>query len=386
MLRLVIAAFVLAALPRLAAAQEHDHAKMLRDQALANGQWVTMQDGDVFVMFNHQSSARGGDEAVAPNWWMLMASRQTPHGTITLESMLSLDPATVGGKGYRELFQTGESYQGEPNIDRQHPHDFFMALSASWRIPLAADTSLTFSGGPVSSPALGPPAFMHRASAFDNPMAPLTHHLFDSTHLSFGVATASLEHGPWTIEGSVFNGREPDEHRWDFDFGKMDAVSGRLWFKPNAQWAFQVSTGHLVHPEQFEPGDVQRTTVSGSWTRTRGSAFDAITAGFGHNDSTSEGPRSGGFVEAAHHAGASTIYGRVEILTIDPHIAGVTGTSFTIGGVRDILSAHGLAAGIGASFTLMTMPVLLDPFYGSHPTGVQVFFRLRPAGHMVNMQ
>jgi hypothetical protein len=302
--------------------------------------------------------------------------------------MLSLDPATVGSDGYRELFQSGELYQGEPLLDRQHPHDLFMALSASWRVSLPASTSLTFSGGPVSSPALGPIPFMHRASAFDNPMAPLTHHLFDSTHISFGVASAAIEHGPWTLEGSVFNGREPDEHRWDFDFARMDSVSARLWFKPSAAWAFQVSTGHLVHPEQFEPGDAQRTTASASWTRVSGETIDAITAGFGSSDGPeAQFVRNGAFVEGARHIRGNTVYTRIELLKIDPHIAGVNAASFTIGGVRDILSRHGLEGGIGAAATLAVMPALLDPFYGAHPMGFQVFFRLRRAAHdMVNMR
>jgi len=386
MFRLIAALVVLLAAAPAAVAQEHDHAKMLRDQAAAGG-WQLMQDGSVFLMFNHQSSARGGDEVIAPNWWMLMASRKTSRGTVTFEGMLSLDPATVGGDGYRELFQTGEVYRSEPFIDRQHPHDLFMGLSASWRIPLPASTSLTFSGGPVGAPALGPIPFMHRASALDNPMAPLTHHLLDSTHISFGVASAAIERGPWTLEGSVFNGREPDEDRWDFDFGRMNSTSARLWFKPNAQWAFQVSTGHLVHPERFEPGDAQRTTASASWTRVTGQTIDAITAGVGSSD----GPepdfvRNGAFVEGAHHFGGNTLYGRIEILKIDPHIAAVNAASFTVGGVRDILSRHGVECGIGAALTLATMPALLDPFYGAHPMGFQVFFRLRRAEHMVNMQ
>ena len=65
-----------------AAAQEHDHAKMLRDLQAAAG-WQLTQDGDVFLMFNHQSGDRGGNEFVAPNWWMLMAARKTSHGTIS---------------------------------------------------------------------------------------------------------------------------------------------------------------------------------------------------------------------------------------------------------------------------------------------------------------
>ena len=386
MLKAIGRAALLLAAAHSAAAQEHDHAKMLREMAAGSG-WQLMQDGTVFVMFNDQSGARGGTDVVAPNWWMLMAARKTSHGMITFNAMLSLDAVTVGGDGYRELFQTGEVYRGEPLIDRQHPHDLFMGLSASWRVPLPASTSLTFSGGPAGAPALGPIAFMHRASAFDNPMAPLTHHLFDSTHISFGVASAAVEHGRWTLEGSVFNGREPDENRWDFDFAPMDSVSGRLWFKPDAQWAFQVSTGHLVHPEHFEPGNAQRTIVSASWTRVSGQTIDAITAGFGSNDGPEQDfVRNGAFVEGARHIGANTVYGRIEVLKIDPHIAGVNGAAFTIGGVRDILTRRGFESGIGSAVTLNVMPALLDPFYGAHPVGFQVFFRLRRAEHMVNMQ
>src|SRR5262245_12675712 len=263
------------ALARTAHAQEHDHAKMLREMAAEKG-WVFVQDGVVWAMYNDQSGDRGGREFVAPDWWMLMAMRKTPHGMVTLEGMLSLDPLTVGDDGYRELFQAGESFHGNAIVDRQHPHDFFMRLQAAWTVPLSTTTSLTLTGAAVGSPALGPIPFMHRASAFDNPMAPLTHHLFDSTHVPYGLATAAVDRGPWAIEGSVFNGREPDDRRWDFDFGPMDSVSARLWFKPTARWAFQVSTGHLVSPEQLEPGDLERTTASAQWTRVNGNNLASI--------------------------------------------------------------------------------------------------------------
>ena len=368
-----------------AVAQEHDHAKMLRDMQAAAG-WQLMQDGVVTAMFNDQGSPRGGKEFVVPNWWMLMATRKTARGTLTLTGMASLDAATVGGDGYREIFQAGEVYQGRPVVDRQHPHDLFMQLSASWRVPVSTSTDVTLTGAPVGSPALGPIAFMHRASAFDNPMAPLTHHLFDSTHISFGVVSAAIDHGPWTVEGSVFNGREPDEHRWDFDFGRLDSVSGRLWFKPNAEWALQVSTGHLVAPELLEPGNIERTTASASWTRAGGGNVESVTFGYGRNDTSYSTPRVGAFLEGVRHTGPNTIYGRLEVTDLDHAIAEVAVTAFTVGGVRDILSGHGFESGVGAAVTLYATPALLDPSYGSHPASFQVFFRLRRAEHMVNMQ
>jgi hypothetical protein len=151
-------------------AQVHDHATMA-----ATG-WQVMQDGIVFTELNRQGSDRGGTELVVPNWWMGMATRKTSRGAVTLTGMFSLDPATVGKEGYREIFQAGETLDGQALVDRQHPHDFFMQLAAAWRIPITDRTGLTLAGAPVGEPALGPVAFMHRASALDNPTAPLGHH------------------------------------------------------------------------------------------------------------------------------------------------------------------------------------------------------------------
>ena len=158
---------------------QHEHMQM--NMPMNNG-WQFMQDGIVFANFNHQGGPRGGDEFVAPNWWMGMASRDFSRGRLTFTGMLSLDPATVGKDGYREIFQVGEALNGRPLIDRQHPHDLFMQLAAVWRTPVTESTGFTLAGGPVGEPALGPVAFMHRASAADNPTAPLSHHLRLHTH------------------------------------------------------------------------------------------------------------------------------------------------------------------------------------------------------------
>ena len=248
--------------------------------------WHFMQDAVLFGMFNHQGGARGGDEFKVPNWWMGMFSRKVKSSQLTFNTMLSLDAATVGEQGYRELFQSGEAIDGRPLIDHQHPHDFFMQLAGVWRMPISDKTGFTIAGGPVGEPALGPVAFMHRASAAENPMAPLSHHTFDSTHISFGVVTAAVDHGPWLVEGSLFNGREPDQHRWDFDFGALDSYSGRVWYRPTDEWEFQISSGRLRHPEELEPGDITRTTMSAGWLRKYGDDFSAVTIGYGRNDKT----------------------------------------------------------------------------------------------------
>jgi hypothetical protein len=383
-----------------ASAQEHQHEHMNMD--MSEG-WQLDQDGIVFAEFNHQGGDRGGSELVVPNWWMGMASRDLPRGRLTLTSMFSLDPATVGREGYRELFQSGEALEGKPIVDHQHPHDLFMQLAASWRIPVTDATGFTIAGGPSGEPALGPVAFMHRASAADNPTAPLGHHTFDSTHIAFGVVTAAFDHGPWVVEGSVFNGREPDEHRWNLEFAPLDSFSGRLWFKPRRDWEFQVSSGRLTDPEQLEPShDVVRSTASASWTRNTGADLSSVTAAFGRND-TDHGSRSAFFIEGARQTRGNTIYGRLEALQVetallqtgavaDGEAAAINDPLFalTVGGVRDVVSWRGFEGGVGADVTFYGVPAALQPAYSAHPVSFHVFFRLRPPtgpmGRMWNMR
>jgi hypothetical protein len=264
--------------------------------------WMFMQDGVVFGLVNHQGGNRGGDEVRVPNWWMGMATKKIGRSQVTLSSMFSVDPVTVGERGYREIFQAGEAIDGEPLIDRQHPHDFFMQLAAVWRIAPTNRTRVTIAGGPVAEPALGPVAFMHRASAAEIPLAPLGHHNFDSTHIAFGAVTAAIDHGPFVLEGSVFNGREPDQHRWDIEFGKLDSVSARLWYKPSPRWELQASTGHLTDPEELEPGNIERTTASASWMKQNGPDTTAVTVAYGVNQ-TDHGTRHAMLAEMTRRRG-----------------------------------------------------------------------------------
>jgi hypothetical protein len=378
----------------LAAAAQHDHAQM----NMGSG-WQFMQDGVLFGVFNHQGGEHGSNGVTAPNWWMGMATRKVGASQLTLNGMFSLDPATVGTAGYAEIFQVGEVLNGRPLINRQHPHDLFMQLAAIWRTPVTSNTGFTIAGGPVGEPALGPVAYMHRASIAEYPFAPLSHHTFDSTHVSFGVVTAAIDHGPFVLEGSVFNGREPDQNRWDFDFGPLDSVSGRLWYRPDDQWEFQISTGHLTQPEALDPANVERTTATGSWLRRNGSDFDAISFGWGVN--IAEGvSRNAVYGEATHHVGENSLFTRLEALQLETELL-LTDTipttpaaialkspvgAFTFGGVRDVIDWGGFEGGIGAAVTFYAVPDVLAPAYGSHPVSFQIYFRLRPpAGKMGRM-
>ena len=79
----------------------------------------------------------------------------------------------MGGPNALPIFlQTGETYGGEPLHDRQHPHDLFMELAASYAHRLGGADSLFLYAADPGEPALGPAAFMHRPSGMDIPDAP----------------------------------------------------------------------------------------------------------------------------------------------------------------------------------------------------------------------
>jgi hypothetical protein len=371
-----------------AAAPRHDHA--------------------AFLTFNAQGGPRGGTEFGAQNWWMGMARRPFARGTLTFNTMLSLEPATVGRDGYREIFQVGESLDGVPVIDRQHPHDFLMQAAAVWRVPLRKGYALTLAGAPVGEPALGPVAYMHRASAVENATAPLSHHTLDSSHIAMGVITAGLDRGPWQVETSLFHGREPDDDRWDLmDPGALDSWSARGWYRPRPSWSFQLSTGFLRNPETLEAGDVRRLTASGSWTRARASGSTATTVAYGRN--YKEGVDFSVFLaESTHTFGANTVYGRFEAVQVETdllrfgvhafvggkkaHVPDDVGrvdtvNALTLGGTRTIARPRQWDLAAGADITAYGVPAVLKPTHGNSPVSFHVFIRVRPpapAGRMTD--
>lgn len=367
-------------------------------QAAEPSTWHVMQDAVVYGLFNHQGGPRGGDEFRVPNWWMGMFSRKVGSSDLTINTMLSLDPLTVGKKGYRELFQVGETFAGHPLVDYQHPHDVFMQLAAVWHVPVGARTGFTLAGGPAAEPAIGPVAFMHRASAMENPMSPLSHHTFDSTHIAFGVVTAAVDRGPWLLEASAFNGREPDENRWDFDFGALDSYSARLWFRPSERWEVQVSSARLKEPEALEEGDIVRTTASASWLKRDGEQFAAVTAAYGVNNGE-DATRGALLLEATRRTGRYSTYGRLEFVEVETgallddhelgHAAKDMVAAATIGVVRELPRWRRLESGIGVAVTAYGVPDRLVPTHGGRPMSFQVFLRLRPGagamGRMWNM-
>lgn len=374
------------------------------------GDWVLMLMGDLKFGLNYQSGPRGVGKAESQNNLMFMGSRKLGGGELMLRGMFSAEPLTAPHGGFPQLFQVGETYRGRAIIDAQHPHDLFMELAASYTYAVNDNVSVQFYGGPVAEPALGPPAFMHRASGFEIPIAPLGHHWQDSTHISHGVFTTGVSFWRFKLEGSVFNGREPDENRVTIDLAPFDSRSVRLWFTPTRNWSMQVSLGHLVEPEALEPGDTRRATASIHYNRRWRDNNWATSLIWGRN-ATDHGNSNTYLLEStvnfltrnylytrielADREGLlrENIFGRPGPLGVDDHHESAHAddahgetevndfhrvAAFTFGGVRDIISSSKLILGVGADVTFYHQPRALKQVYGNSPVGMHFFVRLRP--------
>jgi hypothetical protein len=359
--------------------------------------WLLMFHYNVFVDVNHQGGPRGVTKFESANWFMPMAFHKLGQGTLQLRGMFSAEPFTFPPGGSPLLFQTGETYKGQPLIDRQHPHDLFMELSAQYTLPLGErGTWFAYFGYP-GEPALGPVAFMHRWSASENSSATLAHHLQDSTHISFGVLTAGFTYRWFKLEGSIFNGREPDENRYDFDAHKWNSRSARFWFMPNKNWALQVSHGFLRSPEAQEPNaDIRRTTASVQYNRpfNRGNWASAFIWGRNHVSEPREIHNLNSYTaeSTVQFLDKNYLYTRLELVDkddllqpTDRALLGITQThpsfrigAYTFGGARDIWNTAKVSLAVGGDVTFYSKPSILDRLYGNNPVSWKLFFRIRP--------
>jgi hypothetical protein len=348
--------------------------------------WDLMAHGVIFVDYNQQGGPRGAGKAESVNWLMLMEQHPLGRGTILFRQMFSAESLTAPHPGFPELFQTGETYHGQPLVDHQHPHNVFAELSLYYTRPLTEKISWLFYGGPVAEPALGPVAFMHRASAAELPMAPLSHHLQDSTHTSFGVFTTGLIVDHFKIEGSLFNGREPNEQRYSIQLAALDSWSARLSVAPSARWTAQYSYGRLEHPEALEPGSERRQSASVEYVRTfdRGSWATSAIWGRKHKELENRNLNSYLLESTVNFMARNYAFSRIELVDKDelfpddPSRPSFRIGAYTLGGARDLIQNKLWQLALGADVTFYSKPPALNPVYGDNPVSFQVSVRVRP--------
>jgi hypothetical protein len=401
--------------------------------------WTVMLQGVAFGVYTNQTGTRGRDKFFAPNWFMPMASRRLGRGVFTIRSMMSLEPATITDRRYPLLLQTGETVYGIPVINGQHPHDFFMELGASYHLPVTERIALNIYGGPRGEPALGPVAFPHRVSSSENPIAVLSHHYQDSTHIATNVITAGLTHGPVTFEASGFHGREPDEYRWGLEGGAIDSLSARLTVNPTTRWSGQFSVGRINNRENLHPlRDTFRLSASATYVRplSGGHWASSLIWGRSHDLAYTQPPTDPGsivlplssklasrfsvpdprppivpkhFVTVPtrvpgqiynSYIAESTLlaankhwfWGRIELTDKDSLLLyeeqpfALLVEERRLGRVQAYTAGYAyelprilpwISQSLGGQLTVFALPGSLSPVYGEYPAGIQIFMRFR---------
>lgn len=358
------------------------------------GRWNIMFHGSLFLRYNWQNlnneDKRGSQSKFdSPNWGMMMLQYQSgKDGLWSIHSMFSLDRLTVGGNGYPLVFQSGETWNDEPLIDRQHPHDLFAELSLGYSRRLNNHMDVYVYVGYPGEPALGPTVFMHRISALNNPDAPLAHHWQDATHISFGVGTLGLRYKIAKIEASVFTGREPDEIRYDFDKPRFDSYSYRISANPTSQWSLQFSQGFLQSPEQLEPDvDVTRTTASVMHSQQlKAESFIATSLVYGLN-SKSNIHENSVLLESNYEFKKFALYGRYEWVQKTAEelvLPQYNEEKFDINGITlganyKIVSKFNMNLRLGMQGSVFLSPVNLETIYGKIPLSAEVYLRVGPS-------
>jgi len=358
-----------------------------------------MVHGNIFLRYTSQDFTnqgnRGNDKFDAPNWFMIALSHKHKKDVFSLLTMLSMDPFTVGGRGYPLLFQSGETYDNVPLVDRQHPHDLISQLGINYTRSFTKNIDVNAYFGYPGEPALGPSAFMHRISAMNNPDAPLSHHWQDATHTSFGTGTIGFRYKNVKGEGSIFTGREPDENRYNFDDAKFDSYSYRLSVNSGNNFSFQFSQGFIKSPEVLEPEtNIVRTTASIlHTTQFQNGQFISSSFVWGQNRLSNRQTLNSYLLESNLKLLPISIYGRYEFVEKNAHELNLdqfTGNptfniqALTLGVNRKLLSHFKTDLSIGLQGTINFPDDQLKPIYGNNPLAAQIFLRISPAIHSDN--
>ncbi|GAA4403868.1 hypothetical protein GCM10023187_20330 [Nibrella viscosa] len=375
-----------------------DQTPMYMNMRHSNKGWMYMLHYSVFIRhtnqnFNNPGKRGRATQFDAPNWFMGMAQRNVgQRGLFSVKLMMSLDPLTVSPDGYPLVFQSGETYQGRRLVDRQHQHDLFSEVSIGYSHAFSPNTDAFIYVGFPGEPALGPPAFMHRISSFNNPDSPLGHHWQDATHITYGVATAGFRYKIAKVEVSSFTGREPNEQRLGFDRPRFDSYSYRLSVNPSPTLALQFSQGFIKSPEPLEPDEnVTRTTASLLHSKSLGGANRYVTSAlvWGMNASHDHSDNSY-LAETSLQLDRVALYGRFENITKSPQelslvedqVGGqhhLTINNLTLGMNYRLVQYANTDLVLGAQLTGSMPEKALEPLYGKTPLSGQIYLRITPS-------
>jgi hypothetical protein len=225
-----------------------------------------------------------------------------------------------------------------------------------------------------------------------NPDAPISHHWIDATHITFGVATLGVRLGDFKLEGSSFTGREPDEHRFNFDKPRFDSYSGRFSYNPTKNWAWQVSHAFLKSPEELHAGeDVNRTTASATYSQplAENNSLDFIAL-WGLNKSKDHKGENAALFEVSWTKNKWALYGKYEFVQKSGEELVLEEAAFnnesvfninalTLGFNYEILGIGNTRLAGGGQFTFYKSETQLNTLYGKDPMAFEIFLRFYPA-------
>jgi len=217
--------------------QEHHH-----ETEPATPAWMWMTDAACFLATtintaSSPTSLRGNRR----NWFMLDGSRTVGPGTLTLASMISLEPFTLKAIGSPQVVSDRRDVRESAAHRLPASHDLFMQLGVSYRVQRDA---VGYFGrrvpvGPARARADGIHATARRHATTHKRRSSITTYT-DSTHITPGVVTGGVDAAGFTVEASWFNGHQPDEDRDAIDRPSLNSWSARAsWHR--GPWRAQFS-------------------------------------------------------------------------------------------------------------------------------------------------
>lgn len=355
------------------------------------GRWGFLIGANLYVGYDWFGSRRGGQRFMGRNTLSGAVFRTFPRGEFSGRLALSLEPLTIGARGYPLILQTGQTRDGERWHDRQYALDFFRELALSYSHELKGDWALSFYAALSGEPALGPPSFTQRASALADPLAPIGLQWQEMSHASYGVLTVGAFSRTLRVEASWFNGEVPRARPYSLALRTPDSYSVRVSYNPSPSWSLQTSYGFLLRPVRLEPErSVHRVSLSVSYAR-----FVAPDSGLAVTVSLAERVTKGGehgfalLTESYWNIdGHNTLFGRGELLQKSASELVVAAPAEQLFAVGSLVAGYAyyfgpfvsIVPGLGLRTSLGLSERELEAAYGARALwGVMAFAQLRTA-------
>jgi hypothetical protein len=356
--------------------------------------WQVMIHGNVFGDFIRESGSRGNWQLGSVNWLMARAVHALAGGTLGVHTMVSAEFLTLTRAGYPQLLQVAQPYRGGTLTDRMHPHELIGEAAVTYEHDVIRGLGASLYLAAAGEPALGPVTYLHRPSAANDPIAPLSHHAQDETHERFGVATIGLFTRHARFEASAFNGNHPDDVHTNLELSgdRFNSFSTRITLNPASQWSVSASAAFIAASSSSADhahGALHRYVLAIMNVRPRRAGIWASSVVWGVNSPIGTGRVLPGILVETNFDlnNRSALFGRLEYsvrtaeeLNLVGSISEQLGVGATaVGYTRRVTRWRATSAWLGGRATAYFLPDQLRAFYGGRVlTGFAAYVQLRP--------